>query len=69
MAENSSNLRKLIKTSFYMTMMINDGPLEYIGEMINLRRWPGLVLMGCFKVVGSNPSTEFWMDIFNMNLL
>ena len=50
-------------------MMINDGPLEYIGEMINLRRWPGLVLMGCFKVVGSNPSTEFWMDIFNMNLL
>ena len=50
-------------------MMINDGPLEYIGEMINLRRWPGLVLMECFKVVGSNPSTEFWMDIFNMNLL
>ena len=38
---------------------------------ISSGRSPGLVVMGgdsCLKVVGSNPSTVYWMDIFHIYL-
>ena len=37
-------------------------------KMFKLGGSPGIVVMGgdmCLKVVSSNPSTMYWMDIFN----